>query len=97
MDYEAKILDQFAAELGKQEILELVLSKAVQLASVVDAMLHTNVDQRTEADYKVLVAPKVARMALVLDVLQLKCGNVEEQELEYMQVMEQVLSTFDKE
>ena len=94
---EAKILARLADALSEQELLELVLSKAIQLASVIDARRHTPPDERSDGEYTVLVAPKVARMALLLDVLQLKCGNVEQEELEYLKTMQEFLDDQAKE
>lgn len=94
--YEEKLLDRFAAEVTEDEVLELCLSKAVQLASALDILKHTPAEERRGIEYEALIAPKVACMLVMLDVLQLQMGNVEESELEFFQKMELALEEAKK-
>lgn len=89
--WEIKVKEGLAESDGK-ELLDLALHTAVQLAAAIsEAKANVRAEDVTDDDVAFLIGSRVGRMAVMLDVLQLKYGDCADHELQFLKQMDECL------
>lgn len=88
--WEKELLEQLAEESAKRELLDVAQDAAIKLASALgDARQELEFDE-PEEDVPHLIR-KIARMAVLLDALQLLYGDAVEEEINFLLEIESAL------
>ena len=86
--WEQKILEKLAEESTAADLLDLTQDAATHLAEKLSEVRHNLEDE----DYDVSgLIRKVARVAVLLDALQLRFGDAVEEEIEFLKQIEEAL------
>lgn len=83
-EWEINVKEGLAESSGK-ELLDLALHNAIQLAAALsEAKVNVRDEEVTDEDIHYLIGSKLGRMAVMLDVLQLKYGDCADHELVFL-------------
>lgn len=88
--WEGEILERMVEESEEKDLLDLAQDTAIKLAAALGDARH-ELDQDEPAVDVATVLRKVARMAVLLDALQLKYGDAVEEEIAFLQDIEDAL------
>lgn len=89
--WEGEVLERMVEESEEKDLLDLAQDAAIKLASFLGTIRHADPDYgilNSEIDE---LLQKTARMAVMLDVLQLKYGDAVEEEITFLQDIENAL------
>jgi len=86
--WEQKVIEQLAFESDREELLDLAQDTATCLAAKLSEIRHGIND----GDYVPgSLLQKIGRMAVLLDALQLEFGDAVEEEIEFLQQIEEAM------
>ena len=88
--WEGEVLERMADESEEKELLDLAQDAAIKLAAALGDVRHSLEFEEQGIETATLLR-KVARMAVLLDVLQLKYGDAVEEEITFLQDIENAL------
>ena len=88
--WEGEVLERLASESEEKDLLNLAQDVAIKLASALGDARHELGQDDPEVDVD-NVLRKVARVAVLLDALQLKYGDAVEEEIAFPQEIESAL------
>lgn len=88
--WEGEVLERLVEENDEKDLLDLAQDAAIKLAAALGDARH-ELDQDEPAVDVATVLRKVARMAVLLDALQLKYGDAVEEEIAFLQDIEDAL------
>ena len=86
--WEQELLERFAEESDPLELLDLAGDCAVKLASRINDLRHTDPEELEIYDGVRDLRKAVARMAVMLDALQLRFGDAVDEEITFLQQIE---------
>lgn len=91
--WEGKVLERMVEESEEKDLLDLAQDAAIKLAAALGDVRHGLEFEEFEAPkYETeMLIRKVARMAVLLDALQLKYGDAVEEEITFLQDIENAL------
>lgn len=90
MTWEQKILERFAEETDAEAILELTQDMATRLAVSISDLKHSLGDEEEDLDREDMIR-RIGKLAVLLDVLQIRFGDAVEEEIEYLKSIETYL------
>lgn len=88
--WEGEVLERLATESSEKDLLDLAQDAAIKLASALGDVRHALAFDDQEVDTYYL-RQKVARVAVLMDALQLKYGDAVEEEISFLQDIESAL------
>ena len=90
-EWEINVKEGLAESDGK-ELLDLALHNAVKLAAAIsEAKANVITEETTDEDIHFLIGHHLGRMAVMLDVLQLKYGDCADYELQFLKQIDECL------
>lgn len=88
--WEGEVLERMVEESEEKDLLNLAQDAAIKLAAALGDVRHSLEFEEPCIETATLLR-KVARMAVLLDVLQLKYGDAVEEEITFLQEIETAL------
>lgn len=89
--WEQEVLERFAEESDPLELLDLAGDCAVKLVSRTNDLRHTDPENLDIYDGIRELRKTVARMAVMLDALQLRFGEAVDEEIAFLQQIENAI------
>ena len=88
--WEGEVLERMVEESEEKDLLDLAQDAAIKLAAALGDVRHSLEFEEPCIETATLLR-KVARMAVLLDALQLKYGDAVEEEITFLQDIENAL------
>lgn len=85
---EMEILERFAETTPAEEILEITQDMATRLAVALSDVKHSLGDE-DELEYREDLIRRVGKLAVLLDVIQIRFGDAVEEEIAFLQKIEE--------